>query len=409
MDYNGINVGIVTFLAISIYVFHLLKQHDLDRKGILALVSLSAVGHFVGGLLYHWIATHNGADSVFYFENASTTLEGMGYHFAFFVLGYLKLYFLGNSLLGAFLLSAALGWLGSIFYLLAFKVLLDALSQGRKFYLMDPNLLFFPALLLLCWPSYFIWSAGLVKDNFAFLSIGMFLFCIAKKQLKLSSLLLIVIASFLGFVIRPYLFITISMTTLIFILFGSRWNMVIKLAFLALMALSFLIMLPKLADYAAMVNFSGLSVKEMANFALRQQSLMSIGSSIPVPTHNVNILFFFLPYLILANLFLPLFIGAGNLIGLLGSLENAFLLCWSIFFLRNRFFWNQLKNQIKIAKFFLIYFVVGMSFLSIVNTNLGLAMREKMMYVPALLIVILLVYAYKRILILQSLHALEKK
>lgn len=407
MDYNGLTIGFYSFFAVSIFVFLLLQKHDLNRRGILVLVALSAIGHFLGGYAYHWFATHNGADSIFYFENATTNFEGMGYHFAFYILGYLRLYFLGNSFLGAFLLSAAFGFLGSIFYLLTFKVLLDKVSDGHPFYLTDPKLLFIPALLLLCWPSYFFWSAGLIKDNFAFLSIGMFLFCVAKTRLSLPNLALLALAAMMGFLIRPYLFITVGVSTVLFVLFGSKWNMLIKMFFLGLIGFALLLVLPQLNDYAAMVHFSGISFAEMASFALHQQSLMNIGSSIPVPTHNPNILFFFLPYLILANLFLPLFIGAGNLIGLVGSIENACLLWWTVFLLKNKPVWSQLNNKMKIARFFIIYFFVGMSFLSIVNTNLGLAMREKMMYVPALLIVIFLVYAYRRILFLQSLSCQE--
>ncbi len=398
MDFQGLVIGFLSFFTALIFVFFLLVRYDLNRPSILKIVMLSALGHFVGGVLYYYYNIHVGADSGWYFVNATTTYTGTGYFFALFILGYLKLFLVGDSILGAFLFFASLGFLGSVFYLLTYKILLDRLSDGYRYFLVDPKILLFPALLLLCWPSYFFWSAGLVKDSFAFLSIGIFLFFFAQRRINIFSLSLLLIASLMGFLVRPYLFIIIVVAGIIFVLMGSKWNMFAKIGIIVLITCIIALLMPVLQDYGRMVHGGGDTI---SSYVIRQQTNMSIGTSIPVPTRNPYLIFLFVPYLIFANLFLPLFIGARNLLGMVGSFENLYLLWLVVFFYKNRKIWSYIKNKIRLAQFFMLFFLVGMGCLGIMCTNLGLGMREKMMYVPAFLILVMLVYAYKRILVVQ--------
>ena len=110
----GVAVGILTYFVIGFFVFFMLRKYDLNRKPIILLVMLSALGHFFGGILGYWSALHLGADSDFYFQNASTNGGGVGYFFAFLFLGYLKKMFVGESFLGAYLFFSAVGFLGSV-------------------------------------------------------------------------------------------------------------------------------------------------------------------------------------------------------------------------------------------------------------------------------------------------------
>jgi len=409
IDFYGITIGILAFFLVFPYVYYLLRKFGLDRKSIMYAVVLSAIGHFIGAVALYWFVITAGADSIFYFNNASIHYQGLGYYFAFFVLGYAKAYLLGESFLGAFLISGALGFLASIYYLLTYKILLDKISGKYPLYEIDKKQLTYPALLLLCWPSYFFWSAAIVKDNFAFLSIGMILFVVARGKISISSLIMLGIAFFLGFMIRPYLFIIFTFSTFIYLLLGSKWNIFFKITIISLLIASTYALLPLLGDYAMMMNFSSSTLGSMGEFAVRQQQYMNVGSSIPIPTHNPYLTFLFLPYLIFIDLFLPLGIGANNFIGIISSVENAYFLWWAVFFIRNKPLWKELKNNLRITRFFMIYSLFGMSCLSIMNSNLGLAMREKMMYVPAMLICIFLTYAYKRMRLIHHYNQQEEE
>lgn len=411
LDFWGIAVGILSFFLAFLYSYYLLQKFDLNRRAILNMVLVSAIGHFIGAIALYYYAYKIGADSVFYFQNATMDLKnfGFGYWFAFVVLGYLKFYLLGESFLGSFLMSGAIGLIGSVYYLLTFKILLDKISDKYAYYRIDQAQLLYPALLLLCWPSYFFWSAAIIKDNFAFISIAMILFVIARGKLSLSSFIMLGIAFFLGFMVRPYLFVIFAISSGIYILLGSKLNFFLKFSILVILALMALLLMPVLTQYGMIVHFSGGSLGDVGKYAVRQQQYGNIGSSIPVPTHNPYLTFFFIPYLVLADLFLPLGIGANNFIGMISSVENAYFLFWAYIFLKQKEIWRKLKQKIPTIKFFMIYSLFGMSCLSIMNSNLGLAMREKMMYVPALLICIFLTYAYSRILSIKSQQALRGK
>src|SRR3990167_6403930 len=115
-----------------------------------------------------------------------------------------------------------------------------------------------------------------------------------------------------------------------------------------------LVLMPAMSNYGDTIHFSGSS--SLGSYTVRQQNLMAIGSSIPVFTHNPHLVFLFLPYLFLANLFLPLGIGARNFIGAISSVENAVLLWWVVFSIRNRYVWKILNQKLHIVKLFFIYF-----------------------------------------------------
>jgi hypothetical protein len=401
IDFWGITVGIVALLLALSFGYYLLQKFDLNKKEIVIALLLSGLGHFAGGAALYYFSITAGSDSYYYFHYAIMKYQGLGYWIAFLVLGYLKHYILGESFLGAFLISGALGSIGSVYYLLTYKTLLDRISGKFPLYRIDPMQLTLPALLLLCWPSYFFWSAALVKDNFAFLGIGMLLFSICRGKWTLSNLSTFAIGFILGFSVRPYLFIVFSVSATMYILLGSKWNIFLKTVILFFLAITTFVLIPFLSQYAAIAHFSGSNLSDVGKYAVQQQKYMHLGSSIPVPTSNPHLTFLFLPYLALANLLLPLGVGARNFIGYISSAENAYLLWWIIVFYKSRAVWSHLKNKLGIVKFLLIYSIFGMSCLSIMNSNLGLAMREKMMYVPALLICIFLTYSYRRMLIIQ--------
>lgn len=329
LDGYGIAIGLAAFLIALTYAYSLLYKVKLNQKSILSALLLSAVGHFVGAFALFEFAVRLGADSCFYFEKATMKYQGTGYYFAFLILGYAKEYLLGESFLGAFLISGAIALVGSTYLVLIYKILLDKISGNYRYYLMDSRQLTYPIFLLFCWPSYLFWSAGIIKDNFAFLAITMTLYVVVRGKIGFSSLLYLMMASFLGFMVRPYLFLIFAASTFIYLLLGSNLKLIYKLLMLGVLWFVFTLLLPILGDYGNLGQVMGKgSLEKVGHYAITQQGNMAIGSSIPVPTHNPRMIFLFIPYLIFANLLLPLGIGARNLIGAVSSIENLYLLSW---------------------------------------------------------------------------------
>lgn len=402
IDLTGIIIGMLSFLFVSPFAFNLLKKYGLNQVPIMRAVFVSGIGHFIGAYVLYLFAIKYGSDAIFYWQNATTTYGGPGYPFSCLILGYTKVYLLGNSFLAAFLVSGAIAFMGSIYYFLTYKVLLDKVLGPSPLYRHDAQQLVFPAYVLLCWPSYFFFSAAPTKDNIAFLSIGIILFAIVSGRINFSNTLTLCFVSFLSFMMRPYLFVVFAFSTFIYLLWMSKLGMFKKISTLIFLSLLTFVLLPLLGNYAIFVHFSGHDLAAIGRYAIRQQEYVNYGSTIPVLTHNPILVFLFLPYLICVDLFLPLGIGVSNLIGVLSSIENIYFLGLAIFFIRNRAVWKKLSLKVGKTKFLLTYSLFGMGCLSLMNSNLGIAMREKMMYVPAMLICILLTYTYKKVLIVQS-------
>lgn len=403
-DPQGFVIGFFAFFLALVYALYLVSRFNLKHVVIFKLLILCAIGHFIGAILYYWFSITAGSDSVIYFKHEFRN-DGsyFGYSFAMTLLDFLKKYLLGESLSGAFFLFAACGFIGSVHYLLTFKTLLDRASVTPPSYLIDNKQLFYPALLLLCWPSYFFWPVGLVKDSFSFTGASMFLFAIAQKKQSVFSLITFSIGILISLLVRPYLFVIGLAATLSYLLLGSKAKLHTKIILLVIIGIFTVNFIPFIQNYGFISN----SVDTIGHYIITQQKNMNLGSSIPMPTQNPKLVFFFLPYLIMANLFLPLIYGAKNLIGIIGSIENAYFVSWVWFFIKNRSIWRELKKKLPILIFFMLYFLFGISCLSMMSTNIGLAMREKILYVPALLMCIFLVYAYRRILIIELITTRE--
>lgn len=385
-------IGIISFLSAWSYGIYLLKKFQLNQKWIIYPACISLIGHFIGALAIFYYSVTIGSDSVYYFQSATTKYSGLGYWAAFLILGYAKKYILGDSFLGAFLISGAIGFVASIYYLLTFKILLSRTNEAKP---LTQQQIIYPAFLLLCWPSYFFLSAGLIKDNFSFLSISMILFVIANGVLNTSTILTFLAAFCLSFFVRPYLFVIFSFSFVIYFILSKQTMAMRIIFFLSLILLTFLL-LPLLHNYYVMMHFPHLALRNIGNYAIQQQEYMHIGACFPIPTHNPFLTFLFIPYFMLANTLLPLGIGISGKLSIMSTIENAGLVVLIIFFIKNWSIWKEANERLNILRFFIIYFIVGMACLSIVNTNIGLAMREKMLYVPALLICIFLTYSYKK-------------
>ena len=105
---------------------------------------------------------------------------------------------------------------------------------------------------------------------------------------------------------------------------------------------------------------------------------------------------FLLPYGFSMNLLMPMFIFANNFVGFIASFENLGLLVLIVRFWRQRNVWRKLKKQVDSVRRCFYVFIIGMCYMGLVNTNLGLAMRQKSMFLPAFLVVAMLLQLYAK-------------
>ena len=119
----------------------------------------------------------------------------------------------------------------------------------------------------------------------------------------------------------------------------------------------------------------------------RQSSNLSGGSSVDIASMS-------LPMQIITYLFRPLPFEAHTLFALIASFDNVILLILAIIGLFSYFKKN--KPSIESNRIFLwVYFLICLTVLAMTTANLGIAMRQKWMFVPVFIFLLLSIIGSK--------------
>jgi len=387
----------LTFFIASLTVgcFILISAGMCKNLFLLCLLA-TAFGHFIGSLIHMWLSTFMPSDSISYFLMATPEWRSFGSGFILNVVWYLREYVFGNSMLGVYVFFAFIGTLGSIFYLISFHKLILYFKKFDKLYFNSRGIKF-GYFLIACWPSAFIWTSLLGKDTLCYFSISLFflsLISIINRAPSIISFIILIFSIVLSFLVRPYLVLIGFIAYLCWFFFSKKKHsgILLQVVLVFLVVIGFTYLSHDISEFGGFDYSYGNIVQR----ALVQQISLAGGSYIPVPTHNPYLLIFFLPYTMLANLFLPLFFWIRNTFGILASIQNVLLLILCYKFFKNRDVWRKIRNNLVIGYMFW-YFIAGIGFMGMINTNLGLADREKLMYLPPFLIIIFLTLAIKKV------------
>ena len=373
-------------LLMSLWIY---QQYSPLSQRIFYVILLSWFGHFLGGYIY----TLNPSDSyIQFFMMATPDFLGLSTQFVETMTWYVREYITGDSFQSTIFFFSAFSFLGSVLWYLLYLQLAEYLGIQKRDYLL-------PALILMCWPSYLLFTAGIGKDSLCFMFIPMALLSWNQftYQRKNRTMMMLFLMFALGsmIVIRPYLLMIAAGAY-----FLSTVQGINKLTFFRVLFILFLVPFVIYAVQwvlAEQANLEIVDLDHIASKAQTQQLLLSQGSSFPYPaTKNTWVTLLLLPYGLIMNLVMPLFIFANNITGVLASIENIFLVYLLYQFIRARKTFRLIKLQLEPVKVCFYFFVVGMAFMGLSNTNLGLAMRQKSMYVPAFLVIAMLVWAYQK-------------
>lgn len=379
----------ILFLVSEIAVFillclGLLLAMKLNRKRMILILIFSGFFRFLFCLYF---ASKLSDSYIQFFNRANPEFIWFGTGLVKWLVYYVRLFLTGNSYLATVGFFSGFGMIGQVFYLASYDHLArkatqhDLLVYGHRYW---------PYILIMLWPSYLLWTCGLGKDSLSFFGIAICVYCFVSYGHRSPVKLILFLFSFcLIFVIRPYLLIVFMGALFLgFVVFNNRVSYLMKVLVAIIAFVSFLLFLPVLLKVGHINAFTYLDI---VNRGYINQVHQSIGTAIPVPTNNPRYLPLFLPWTMFANTFLPLFYPMHNLAAFMASIENTFLLFFVVQLIRYRKYYKQLVSYFP-RLFFLFYlFLSGMGLLGLLNTNLGLAMRQKTMYTPCLLIICCLV------------------
>lgn len=357
--------SILTF-TILFFSFISLIFLFIRRKKDLAVFIAIFCFHTFFSIFYYWFSLLNTADAKSYYINSlednlefSVGTRAVTYFTSFFS-RYLDASYFNTTLCFGFF-----GTLGLVFLYLSLSKYLEKLSWYWSFLLFIPSMSF--------------WSSGLGKDAISFFSVCLFLYTITSNK-KLY--ILLPISFFFMFMVRPHIALMMIVSFVIYFIFRSKIHLLAKLIILPVIIAGVVVSSGFVQQYvglgeASLDSFSGY-VDD------RQNSNQGGGSSIDLQSMSY-------PMQMFTYVFRPLPFDAHSALALFTSIENTILLILFLYVL--------FKNKFKLHAFvegkhtwLLIYALLTCSMLAITTANLGIATRQKWMFMPIL--IYLLVYTF---------------
>jgi len=335
-------------------------------------------------LIYFWHSLF-----CFIFINYAITndLDAIGYflvsknldNFSLFSTGFVRTFsslfskYLGFNLVSCFFIFNLIGSLGQILYYKNIQPFIKKIKSNFKY-----------LVLLSVWlPTMHFWTSSIGKDSLIYFLINLSIYCL--YNLKKRYLLLLPSLIFIA-LIRPYIGITLFLSIAIAVFFRLKLPKNFKLILRLLTIISFIFFFylgTKFLNLDIVLNISNLDLV-FDTIEYHRGATEIGGSSIDMNSLNP-------PLRLFTYMFRPLFFDANNIFGIVSSIDNLILISIFSYPILRLIFLSKLKKlELKpFNLFLLLYSSLTWFFLASTTSNLGIALRHKLMFLPALIIVIL--------------------
>lgn len=277
---------------------------------------------------------------------------------------------LGFSYGGAFLVYNIFGFIG----MLAFASALQQIVSGRS---KNASRV---ALIVILLPGLSFWSVAIGKDALTFMGASMAAWSALSIGRRYPALVLGALAIFVA---RPHMAGLLLAAAAISLLVASRMGIVKKsvLVMISFPIAAFAVVTG--VQFVGLANDAGLA--EVESFIERRQELNLGGGS------SVDISAMSLPLRLFTYLFRPLFFDGLGALGLVSSFENLFILLLVLTAIFGKLRGRKSGLEGFAVAFFVMFVAIAWVLLANVTANLGIALRQKWMFMPMLM---LLVFSY---------------
>lgn len=344
------------------------------------------VWHTFFSVFYCWYVIRSGGDAVSYFRDGadwngeiSVGTAAVRSISAFLVSG------LGFSILGTFLVFNIFGQIG----LLAFWGCLKqaVVGKSRQVRLLVPLIVFLP--------SVSFWSSALGKDAISFMATGLALWA----SLKLSQRGLLMTFSVAAMLlVRPHMAGVMVMAIALSLLMDPQASSLKKVG-LGVVALgAVMALIPFALRYAGVGEV--VDVESLTTYIDKRQSYNTEGDG------GIDIASMSLPMQLFSYLFRPVIFEARNVFSLAASLDN--LLLFGLFVVGGVAMLRGRKSCLNENRTFMWAYALGSWLvLAMTTANLGIALRQKWMFVPMLIFLLISVIGRSRVPAESALVSLE--
>lgn len=326
-------------------------------------------------LAYLAYSLENVADSTLYYLNSfalgygpSVGTAGVVYFTSFFSQG------LGLSYGVTFLVFNLFGSVGLLGFASAVQVATaDASPWGKRM-----------SLLVLLIPGLSFWSSAIGKDSLSMFATGVICWVALKPVARFPAFVLAMAVLTLA---RPHMSALLVLSISAAALFSSQTGVLKKVLTLALVAPAAFVMVQFGLSYVGLGDAQELG--DVTDYMAERQGRNSGGGS------SINITAMSVPMRFFAYLYRPLFFDSPGTLGLVVSAENALLLALTVIaVLKLRYSRSSLPPFAR--TFFLVYVALSLVVLANTTANLGIAVRQKWMFLPMLIIVCLSYFSQTR-------------
>ena len=347
-------------------------ERTRTRAAIFFLAFLTHIGTTI--LYYFWVQT-TVADTILYYDDPYSfygTGFGMGTRFVIYMVQYLK-DILGGTYLDYFLLFQAFGFWGVVLMMRIFEEIHIELGTKQSPF---TYLLFFL-------PSIHFWTSAIGKDAPLFLAASLAVWSAMQLRRRFIAFGLSILIMVL---FRPYIALAALMALALSAFIDPRNSVGTKLV---LLLAAFAAVVPVLGTVENTFRVDVTSAESVSDFFQYQSEISAqdeggsavVGASYPVRIFSL--------------LFRPLFVDANGAFGLIASLENLFRMFILFQRLRNFGSVKKLVRSVFFVRFGSIFAVVLILLLGFVYYNVGLGLRQKVMFMPGLLTLFVAVLAVK--------------
>lgn len=362
-SWSIVSAFIVFFLGL-ILIANTSRYFGLEKKRGLTLY----LWHTLFCFAYLFYAQAYGADALMYYNAA---LIG-DFDFSFGTSAVIAITSglvqgLGFGIVSCFLFFNILGSIG----LLAFNGALKQATQHKSTAIKRL------ATLIVFLPSVSFWSSAIGKDVISFLATGLALW--AALQLN-KRVLLMVLAIFLMLIVRPHIAGMMIIALAMSVMFDKKSSPLKRIS-LGLVAITgAAAMVPFALEYAG-VSDPNSSEALMDYVETRQSYNMEGGGGVDIANMS-------LPMQLFTYMFRPFIFEARSITALAAAIDNLILL--SLFIVSvYAFIKKRSQNFTENRKFMWVYVILAWVVLALTTANLGIAVRQKWMFAPMLIFLLI--------------------
>ena len=324
--------------------------------------------HTVFCLVYVLYVINNGGDALTYYRLATSG------EFIFkpgtnsvLMINSVFIYGMSFSFLGAFLINNIFGFLG----LLAFQGSLNIATENKSRRIKQLGVL------IVLLPSISFWSSALGKDSISFMATGFALWAALKLEKRT---VLMAFAIFMMFLVRPHMAGMLIIALAFSMVLSAKVSLVRRL----IMGVAALLIAAALVPFA--LQYAGVADPSSAESVMeymegRQGTNMGGGSSVDIASMN-------LPMKLFTYVFRPSIFEARNIFTLAAAIDNLILL---YLFIAGGYalIKNKSRKFTENRKFMWVYASLAWFVLAMTTANLGIAVRQKWMFAPMLIFLLI--------------------